>query len=104
MKLFATKNDNKKEDKHPDFRVFIRDNEGDIIEESYETQNGEVKRRWMEVGAIWHKVENGKIKNSTIILNDDKVEMKIKFKAPPEPTEETTETSTEEANSDKIPF
>lgn len=69
MKLFATKNQNKKEDKHPDFRLYYKDEQGNVIEEEYDKKDGTKGKAWKTFGAMWHNVENGKIKSSFIDID-----------------------------------
>lgn len=73
MKLIATKNQNKKEDKHPDFRIYVKNEEGNVIEEEYKKSDGTTGIGWKPFGAMWHNVENGKIKSSMIDLDLDAI-------------------------------
>lgn len=69
MKFIATKNQNKKEDKHPDFRIYVKKDDGNVIEEEYTKSDGTKGIGWKPFGAMWHNVENGKIKSSMIDLD-----------------------------------
>lgn len=70
MNYIATKNQNKKEDKHPDFRLYKKDAEGNVITEKYTNKDGEEKEVWKAFGAMWFKVEDGKIKSASISIDD----------------------------------
>ena len=72
MKLFATKNvlqENVVKDKQPDFNIYIRNEEKNIIEEEYTKKDGTKGIGWKKFGAIWHNVEGGKIKSSSIEID-----------------------------------
>ena len=71
MQYIATKNQNKKEDKHPDFRIYKRDSGGEIIKEEYEKKDGTTGTGWKPFGAIWCKIENNKIKSMSINIDDE---------------------------------
>lgn len=72
MQYIATKNQNKKEDKHPDFRLYMKDAEGNVIQEEYTKKDGTKAMAWKSFGAMWFKIEDGKIKSASISIDDQK--------------------------------
>lgn len=69
MKFLATKNTYKNEDKDPDFNIYLKDKDNEIIQGEYTKQDGTTGIGWKKFGAIWHNVENGKIKSSKIDID-----------------------------------
>jgi hypothetical protein len=69
MKFLATKNTYKNEDKDPDFNIYLKDKDNEIIQGEYTKQDGTTGIGWKKFGAIWHNVENGKIKSSSIEID-----------------------------------
>lgn len=66
MKFLATKNTQKNAENQPDFNIYFKNEDGNIIEEEYTKKDGTKGTGWKKFGAIWHKVEDGKIKSSSI--------------------------------------
>jgi len=98
MQYIATKNQNKKEDKHPDFRIYKKDSEGNVITEKYTNKDGVEKDVWKSFGAMWFKVENGKIKSASISIDDNHQETSKN------PVQAKNEPQTEDVDPDDIPF
>jgi len=73
MNYIATKNQNKKEDKHPDFRLYKRDSEGNVITEKYTKADGTEGDAWKAFGAMWFKIEGGKIKSASISIDEEDI-------------------------------
>ena len=72
MKFLATKNvlpENVVKDKQPDFNIYLKDENGNVIQEEYTKKDGTTGIGWKKFGAIWHKVEDGKIKSSSIEID-----------------------------------
>lgn len=96
MQYIATKNQNKKADNHPDFRLYMKDANGEIIQEEYTKQDGTKGKAWKSFGAMWFKIENGKIKSASISIDDPKP---IEQKA-----EEVFDNATEDVNVEDFSF
>ena len=79
MKFLATKNTYKKESKDPDFNIYLKDKNNEIIQGEYTKQDGTTGIGWKKFGAIWHNVEEGKIKSSQV-----EIDMKEVLKFEPE--------------------
>ena len=72
MSFTATKNLNKTEDKHPDYRLYQKDAAGEMIKEEYTKKDGTKGEGWKSFGALWiNKGEDGKVSSMTIKLDDD---------------------------------
>ena len=72
MKFLATKNVlpvGTIKDKQPDFNIYLKDADNNVIQEEYTKKDGTTGIGWKKFGAIWHKVEDGKIKSSSIELD-----------------------------------
>lgn len=69
MKFIATKNQNKQSDNQPDFNIYLKDQNNEVIQEEYTKKDGTIGTGWKKFGAIWHKVEEGKIKSSSIDID-----------------------------------
>jgi len=69
MKFLATKNTQKNAENQPDFNIYFKNEDGNIIEEEYTKKDGTKGTGWKKFGAIWHKVEDGKIKSSSIEID-----------------------------------
>jgi len=103
MKFIATKNKNKKEAKHPDFRLYLKDGEN-VIEESYEKNDGTIGTTWKSFGAMWFKIENGKIKSAMIDIDTDAVDKQMQKETIPPAPMQTIEYPDDEINSNDFPF
>jgi len=89
----AFKNDQKEAENQPDFRVYKKDANGDIIKKTIEWK-GEQKEVWADIGAVWCKIENGALKSMSIKIDDEAQE--------PQQKENTREEIT--LSADSIPF
>ena len=64
MKFLATKNvlpENVVKDKQPDFNIYLKDKNGNVIQEEYTKKDGTTGVGWKKFGAIWHKAGIRKI-------------------------------------------
>jgi len=93
MKLIATKNNYKEKENQPDFKLYKKDGEGNVIKESYTKKDGSQGERWKSFGAMWFKIEEGKIKSASISIDEEGI---------PAPTQSLDEAFP--TNSDEIPF
>lgn len=73
MKYFATKNKNKTNEKHPDFIIYMKDADNQVIQEEYVNSNNETVNGWKKYGAMWFKLENNKITSISIDMKDESV-------------------------------
>lgn len=72
MQFTATKNLNKTEDKHPDYRLYQKDAAGEMITEEYTKKDGTKGEGWKSYGALWiNKGDDGKVKSMAISIDDD---------------------------------
>jgi len=73
MEYIAMKNNHKKEDKHPDYRLHRKDDGGEMIQEEYTNRDGEKKMAWKSFGAIWiNRDEEGNVKSLYVQTDDGK--------------------------------
>lgn len=109
MQYTATKNKYKEKDNQPDYRLYTKDQNGEIITENYTKKDGTPGVRWKSFGALWVNRKEDNTVTMSISIEEQAAPQAMPV-SPQRPTPEeqmdnlTNAYPTDEINPADIPF